>query len=174
MKKIIITFILFLILALLIFFLWPSQTNKSKSPASGDEPVACTQDAKLCLDGSYVSRQAPDCNFTPCPKEDLIQVREIQPNQKISSPLEIEGQARGTWFFEASFPIVLTDGRGNQIAQAIAQTSQDWMTEDFISFQATLKFSKPETENGFLVFKKDNPSGLTENDDQLRVPVFFE
>ncbi len=32
------------------------------------EPVACTQDAKLCPDGTYVGRVPPDCEFAPCPK----------------------------------------------------------------------------------------------------------
>lgn len=32
-----------------------------------EEPVACTQDAKLCPDGSYVGRVGPDCEFTLCP-----------------------------------------------------------------------------------------------------------
>ena len=30
-------------------------------------PVFCTQDAKQCPDGSYVSRQGPKCEFAPCP-----------------------------------------------------------------------------------------------------------
>jgi hypothetical protein len=29
--------------------------------------VACTMDAMQCPDGSYVSRQPPDCKFAPCP-----------------------------------------------------------------------------------------------------------
>lgn len=29
--------------------------------------VVCTQDAKMCPDGSYVSRTEPKCEFTPCP-----------------------------------------------------------------------------------------------------------
>ncbi|MFH1462162.1 MAG: hypothetical protein ABIG08_00455 [bacterium] len=36
---------------------------------SGEEPVACTMDAKLCSDGSYVGRVAPNCEFAPCPGE---------------------------------------------------------------------------------------------------------
>lgn len=32
------------------------------------EPVFCTADAKLCPDGSYVSRTGPDCEFV-CPGE---------------------------------------------------------------------------------------------------------
>ena len=32
-----------------------------------EEQVVCTQDAKLCPDGSYVSRQGPNCEFAKCP-----------------------------------------------------------------------------------------------------------
>lgn len=32
--------------------------------------VACTQDAKQCPDGSYVSRTGPNCQFAPCPGEE--------------------------------------------------------------------------------------------------------
>lgn len=35
------------------------------------ELVLCTMDAKLCPDGSYVSRVGPNCKFTPCPSEML-------------------------------------------------------------------------------------------------------
>jgi hypothetical protein len=34
-----------------------------------EEGVFCTADAKLCPDGSYVGRIAPDCRFAPCPGE---------------------------------------------------------------------------------------------------------
>src|SRR3989344_4324575 len=36
-----------------------------KTPDSG--PVACTIEAKLCPDGSYVGRQGPKCEFVKCP-----------------------------------------------------------------------------------------------------------
>lgn len=29
--------------------------------------TACTQEAKLCPDGSYVGRTGPNCEFSPCP-----------------------------------------------------------------------------------------------------------
>ena len=38
-------------------------TKKPASPLS----VVCTMDAKLCADGSYVSRTGPNCEFTACP-----------------------------------------------------------------------------------------------------------
>lgn len=30
-------------------------------------PKACTMEAKLCPDGSYVGREGPNCEFAPCP-----------------------------------------------------------------------------------------------------------
>lgn len=35
--------------------------------ANRNTQVACTEDAKLCPDGSYVSRAGPTCDFAPCP-----------------------------------------------------------------------------------------------------------
>lgn len=54
-----------------------------------EEKIACTEEAKLCSDGSSVGRMAPDCNFAPCPKENLIQVESPRSNEIISSPLVI-------------------------------------------------------------------------------------
>jgi hypothetical protein len=31
------------------------------------KPVACTQEAKICPDGSSVGRSGPNCDFAPCP-----------------------------------------------------------------------------------------------------------
>lgn len=36
-------------------------------PSPPPEPIFCTQDAKLCPDGTYVSRIPPSCEFAPCP-----------------------------------------------------------------------------------------------------------
>ncbi len=44
----------------------PPTLDKTKTQPS-DNPVACAQDAKLCPDGSYVSRHPPTCDFDPCP-----------------------------------------------------------------------------------------------------------
>lgn len=108
----------------------------------------------------------------------FIRVDSPRPNQIIKSPLAVTGEARGNWFFEASFPVVLTDWDGRIIAQGIAQASEDWMTTDFVPFEATLEFQKPEfigdfSTRGFLILKKDNPSGLPEHDDAVEIPVVF-
>ncbi len=44
----------------------------SSSPdtaTSSDEFIACTMDAKMCPDGSYVGRTGPACEFAACPNE---------------------------------------------------------------------------------------------------------
>jgi len=108
-------------------------------------------------------------------KDNLIIVDYPTPLTVISSPLKVSGQARGTWFFEASFPVVLTDENGKIIAQNIATAKSDWMTENFVPFEGTITFEKPvSSSKGILIFKKDNPSGLPEYEDALEIPIFFE
>lgn len=95
------------------------------------------------------------------------------PNSVVTSPLTVTGQAKGTWYFEASFPVKLYDGNNNQIAVAPAQALSDWMTTNFVPFSVTLTFATPATQYGTLVLEKDNPSGLPANDDSISIPVLF-
>jgi hypothetical protein len=113
--------------------------------------------------------EAPPAN----PKSDLIRVQAPQPGALVRSPLRVTGEARGTWFFEASFPVTLLDANGAAIVQTHAQAKGEWMTEAFVPFESELSFAPPATETGTLVLAKDNPSGLPEHADELRVPVRF-
>jgi len=106
-------------------------------------------------------------------KTDLIQVTAPRPNQVVSSPLVVAGRARGRWYFEASFPVHLFDANGKELAVVPAQAQGEWMTTDFVPFKVELVFSEPATAAGMLVLKKDNPSGLPEHEDELRIPVAF-
>jgi hypothetical protein len=94
-------------------------------------------------------------------------------NEKISSPLTVTGEARGTWYFEASFPIILEDDTGAVIGQGIAQAQEDWMTESFVPYEGTITFDRGTATSGVLILKRDNPSGLPEQDAEVRIPVRF-
>lgn len=108
-------------------------------------------------------------------KSNFIELSSPRPNDIVKSPLLISGKARGTWFFEASFPIFITDWDGLIIGQGIATAKSDWMTEEFVPFEATITFTNPTYgENGTLILKKDNPSGLPEHDDALEIPIKFD
>ena len=112
-------------------------------------------------------------------KANLIWIDTPRPNSIIKDPLTIRGEARGIWFFEATFPLVLTDSDGLIIAEGFAQARPpaggDWMTEDFIPFTGTLTFTASALgDRGALILRKGNPSGLPQRDDALSVPVMFE
>lgn len=92
----------------------------------------------------------------------------------ISSPLTVRGEARGFWYFEASFPVRLLDANRKELAVKPAQAKGEWMTEEFVPFEVTLEFVKPATSTGILRLEKDNPSGLPENDESIEIPVRFQ
>lgn len=46
-----------------------TSNRNSSYPNISDEGVACTQEAKICSDGSAVGRSGPRCEFTACPGE---------------------------------------------------------------------------------------------------------
>ncbi len=106
-------------------------------------------------------------------KLDRIRLSTPATGDVIKSPVHIEGEARGTWYFEASFPITLEDANGGVLASGHADAKSDWMTEDFVPFTADLSFKTPATSTGKLVLHRDNPSGLPQNDDELWIPVRF-
>lgn len=107
-------------------------------------------------------------------KKNIIVVHTPQPGSTVASPLTISGQARGYWFFEASFPYEIKNAQGVTIAEGPIQAESEWMTEDFVPFSTAITFpSQPAGSIGSLFLKKDNPSGLPENDDQLIVPIVF-
>ena len=110
---------------------------------------------------------------TPTPAQDLVLTHPAE-GGTITSPLTITGQARGTWFFEATFPVILTDWDGLIIAETYATAQDDWMTQDLVPFQATLEFEPPELyDRGQLILQKANPSGLPENDAAHEITVYF-
>lgn len=116
-------------------------------------------------------------------KVNIIRLESPLPRETIKSPLAVRGEARGYWFFEASFPVILTDWDGRIIAETFASAEGEWMTEELVPFSAIVEFKNPVfpgadkdhfSRRGFLILQKDNPSDLPEYDDALEIPVFFK
>ncbi len=124
--------------------------------------------------GFRIGSPAMSCLYSDAEKKiETICVNKLKENTLIKSPLEISGRARGNWFFEASFPIQLLDRSGAVLAQTVGQAQGDWMTADLVPFTAELKFEAPLGDTGTLIFKRDNPSGLPQNDASLTLPIKF-
>ena len=155
--------IFFIVIVLAIFagFLW--------------QVVLKIKDNEIIVENGNIEEPSKDSlNY-----KDLVILESPLPEEVITNPLVIKGQARGTWFFEASFPVILADWDGRIIAQGIATATDDWMTEEFVPFTASLEFENPEnigdfSRRGALILKKDNPSGLPEHDDALEITVYFK
>jgi hypothetical protein len=152
----------------------------------GEKPTAAITNFDECVAaGNPVMESYPrQCNdkqgnhFTEkiaAEKKDIILDYPIA-EQTVTSPLKLSGRARGSWFFEASFPVILTNWDGLIIASGTATTKSDWMTEKLVPFEATLEFKNdsPVSNRASLILKKDNPSGLPENDDALEITVFLK
>lgn len=133
-------------------------------PVQESYPAQCsTADGR-----SFTQEIGNELEFT-----DSIQISNPRPNQQITSPLKVTGQARGAWYFEATFPVKLYDANDTLLAEGFATADGEWMTEEFVPFTAELTFEKPSTDTGTLVINNANPSGLSENEKELVMPVSF-
>jgi hypothetical protein len=111
--------------------------------------------------------------LTP-PPTNVVTLAEPIKDSLITSPLHFSGQARGQWYFEGTFPVVLKDEAGTIIAQGTAAAQGEWMTEQFVPFSGDIEFEAPSNfEKGILILQKSNPSDLPENDDSLEIPIRF-
>lgn len=181
-----------LVVALIVLgllFLWPVLTQPPVNQApigNTNGPISIASNFTECANAGYpIQESYPRQCRTPDGRTfaedigneletlDLIKATDPRPNATIASPLTVRGAARGNWYFEASFPVELVDAEGNRLAQVPAQAQGEWMTTEFVPFTATLTFTAPTSSTGTLLLHKDNPSGLPENEDVLRIPVRF-
>ncbi len=174
MKKGILIIIALIVVAIFVIlglrFLAIGGSSDCRSFLSGE-------DCWLCQNGQWIKHGNPSAVKPTSGCGDLtsvdIKITTPQPNDIISSPLTIKGEARGSWFFEAVFPVKLLDGNGNIIASGPAQAQKDWMTQDFVPFKVVLEFTSSVTQNGTIVFANDNPSGLPQNEKKFEIPIRF-
>lgn len=135
----------------------------------------------VVLGGILLAWPAPQQNNGTPPPPPVAQPFTSE-NVKVSSPLPgsslpktftVVGEARGTWYFEASFPVQVRDLANNLIAQTHAEAKSDWMTTDWVPFSSTVtvsNYSGPAT----LILMKDNPSGLPEFEDSVEFGVVIQ
>ena len=108
--------------------------------------------------------------------EPAILLKNIKNHDHITSPLVVEGEAKGMWFSEGTFPVILTDGEGLIIAEGETTVKSDWVTENYVRFEVYLEFEKPEInkKNGHLIFQNVNLINTTNTDNVFEILVNFE
>lgn len=141
-----------------------------QQPNGGSAPISQTQQGirvGLSIVGTSQSVQQPS------PSD---QVTIMSPNLQlpVKSPLSIHGSVSGTFFSEGVFPVVLRDTTGHEIARALAHADGEWMTTDTVPFTVQLEYKAKPGTKAVLVFEKDNPSGLPENDHSQEFTVTLQ
>jgi hypothetical protein len=128
-----------------------------------------------------VFKEKPSNNFVGeignvTEKSDLIKINNIKANQEITSPVVIKGEARGSWFYESIFPILIVDWNGKIIGQGLASADEELMNDEFVPFSATIEYDKAEisglyANRGSLILIKTDMSDSPQNDDALEFPI---
>jgi len=141
--------------------------------------VALTALGPVTTDTDSTATTTPqeDTSTTTEPVESpsgTIRVSSPQPGQTVGIPLELSGEARGYWFFEATAPVVVTNWDGLIIGEGYITADDDWMTQEYVPFSGSINYSLPAdsySATGTIIFQKANPSDLPENDDAFEIRV---
>lgn len=136
------------------------------------------EDDWICQNGEWIKHGNPE---EPKPEELCgvqkgLVVSSPKPDEVISSPLTITGYVNGeNWIvFEAQTGTVeLQDANGKMMAFGLlTATDEDWM-KPLVNFSSTMEFSRATSETGVLIFRNENPSGESEREREIRLPVKF-
>lgn len=109
---------------------------------------------------------------------ELVQVSNPTVGKTVSGGvINIKGMAPGFWYFEAVAPVVVVNWNGLIIGEGYITAEGEWMTSELVPFSGDVEYtfdSNTPYNRGWLILKRDNPSGLPENDASLEIPIFFE
>jgi len=105
---------------------------------------------------------------------DDIRVAQPQAGNSVGRSFTVAGEARGGWFFEASFPMEIRDANGNQLLQGFIEAQGEWMTSEFVPFSTTTRIAGSYTGPATLILHRDNASGLPEHDKSVAIPIVIQ
>lgn len=195
MKKALIPLVLIIVAAGLIYAAsrYDSVNPDAAAPVTGESPdLASIRSFEDCAAAGYPTQESsprqcrlPDgrvyAEELPAPSPEYrnasandIRVTNPFPGAVTGKTFTVMGEARGSWFFEASFPVEVLDKDGKTLATGIAQAQGDWMTTNFVKFSAPISVPESYIGPATLVLKKDNPSGDAVRDASVRFPFTIE
>jgi hypothetical protein len=134
-----------------------------------EETVFCTMDAKMCPDGSFVGRVAPECEFALCPSEK----KETHP--PVVSPASEDGEKRMPTERES---VQERNNQVNRTKEEVAQRIEENKREREIKKQEREKMIEEMREKKALFEEKQNErreevrARLSENAQNRMLSVF--
>ncbi|HEY0221182.1 MAG TPA: Gmad2 immunoglobulin-like domain-containing protein [Candidatus Paceibacterota bacterium] len=181
MKKIYIYITAFIILVILIssYFVFNKQSSvvvTSFETCAQAGYIIMESYPRQCItpDGRTYAEEIPEKITYHNASTDLIKVETPYPGAVTGKEFSIVGEARGTWYFEASFPLKVLDKDGKILFQGPVQAEGEWMTQNFVPFKVDIKVPQSYIGKATIVLSNDNPSGLPENDKSISFPITIE
>lgn len=162
MKTIIAWVVIIFLVILGVWYVKQSRIDVTPTPAPSPSPVTNTN----------ATGTLPTVGTQASSSEIVVDSPKV--GDKISSPLTVKGKARGSWYFEASAPVVVVDANGKVLGQGHVEAQSDWMTTNFVPFAGTITYEKSTTESGAVIFMNDNPSGEPARSKYYAVPILFK
>lgn len=184
-SKGILVVIILIIIALLVWFgFFKTEENQYQNilsfedclnaglPVMESNPRQCrTPDGRTYAE--ELPREEDKITYTNA-SEDIITVESPLPGSVTGKEFLIVGEARGNWYFEASFPVTILDKDGNKLVETHAEAQSEWMTTNFVNYRADIVVPEAYIGEATVVLHKDNPSGLSENDASVSYPIVIE
>jgi len=103
----------------------------------------------------------PDTEFGESERDIVVDVP--LEGAQVTSPVRVTGEARGSWFFEASMGVEVRDVNGVVVGEGVLEATEDWMSEELVAFEGEVEFEIDRNGPGEIVIVAANPSGMPEN-----------
>lgn len=138
------------------------------------------EDTWICKNGEWIKHGNPSAPVpsAECKNDNqenqILILNNFKEGDVLNNGDIISGKIRDGFFFEGTFPIIIEDINGYGLGSSFATSKTDWMTSDYVDFVTEpINFDKKNNSKGYIIFRKDNPSALPENNMDIRLKVKF-
>jgi hypothetical protein len=152
--------------------------QKPSLPAGAPQPLTFVECARYfpvkesrprsCTNGAGTTMVEDLGNSVALEKE--IELTSPRPNDTITSPVKIHGQALGSWYNGSTIEVLVLDIYKNEIARGEANTASYTNQIKFAPFDGAVTFTKPVfgTTGSVVILNKSDDNVY------LEIPVTFE
>ena len=98
----------------------------------------------------------------------------VKPWGTVSGGMNLNGIVQGGYFNEGNVLINVIDPDKQVLKAGHGTATTDWMSAGPVSFVATVDFTGIRKGPAYIEIKRDNASGLPENDKSVTIPVVIQ
>jgi hypothetical protein len=98
----------------------------------------------------------------------------VKPGDHVSGILNFTGSVKGGYFFEGNIGVNVLDTDKKLLKAGHGMSSTDWMTSATVSFYGSIDLTGLPKGSAYIEIANDNPSGLSQNDKSIYIPVVIQ